>query len=414
VVVSDRKFGQQLYGYTANTTGTGTHTYNTLANEYVYVASGGNFDQASNTNETSYDVYLPEVLSFSDYYPFLMKMPGRNNNSAGYRYQGQGQEEDNEFTEGFLSFEYRVHDPRIGRFLSVDPLRSNYPYNSNYAFSENRVIDKIDLEGLESSDPPGWTSWIPGGDALWRASNGIENSINHAIWGEYQNYSIDESAPMSPAEAMHAEASIMAQPTYDILRGLSNGIVEIVQGGSEYLLMEIGGHLLGKTINRFIAKSISKPIIKATEDKVAKALVNKSTAPVENINMYGEGEVSGAVDYAVDDFFAVGNNGVKRPLTKELGDHSISSIVMNNSPVNKTNIDEAVRLLKENGTFTYSGPSGIEDFKTLDKLMNGYATKNSTTFFILSDGVTSVEHSSVSYTIKSLEEINKTKFLNGE
>jgi RHS repeat-associated protein len=149
VVVSDRKFGQQLYGYTANTSGTGTHTYNTLANEYVYVASGGNFDQTSNTNETSYDVYLPEVLSFSDYYPFLMKMPGRNNNSAGYRYQGQGQEEDNEFTEGFLSFEYRVHDPRIGRFLSVDPLRQDYAYNSTYAFSENRVIDAVELEGLE-------------------------------------------------------------------------------------------------------------------------------------------------------------------------------------------------------------------------------------------------------------------------
>jgi RHS repeat-associated protein len=149
VVVSDRKFGQQLYGYTANTTGTGTHTYNTLANEYVYVATGGNFDQTSNTNETSYDVYLPEVMSYSDYYPFLMKMPGRNNNSAGYRYQGQGQEEDNEFTEGFLSFEYRVHDPRIGRFLSVDPLRKKYPHNSNYAFSENRVIDAVELEGLE-------------------------------------------------------------------------------------------------------------------------------------------------------------------------------------------------------------------------------------------------------------------------
>jgi RHS repeat-associated protein len=97
----------------------------------------------------NYDLYLPEVMSYSDYYPFLMKMPGRNDNSASYRYQGQGQEEDNEFTEGMLSFEYRVHDPRIGRFLSVDPLWKDYPHNSNYAFSENRVIDAIELEGLE-------------------------------------------------------------------------------------------------------------------------------------------------------------------------------------------------------------------------------------------------------------------------
>jgi RHS repeat-associated protein len=150
-VVSDRKFGQQLYGYTANTSGTGTHTYNTLANEYVYVASGGNFDQTSNTNETSYDVYLPEVLSFSDYYPFGALMPGRNSSTSDYRYGFQNQESDPElYGEGnSYAFEYRIHDPRIGRFLSIDPLAAKYPHNSPYAFSENIVIHCFELEGLE-------------------------------------------------------------------------------------------------------------------------------------------------------------------------------------------------------------------------------------------------------------------------
>ncbi len=40
-------------------------------------------------------------------------------------------------------------DPRVGRFLSIDPLASEYPHNSPYAFSENRVIDGVELEGLE-------------------------------------------------------------------------------------------------------------------------------------------------------------------------------------------------------------------------------------------------------------------------
>jgi hypothetical protein len=31
----------------------------------------------------------------------------------------------------------------------VDPLTAKYPYNSPYAFSENRVVDGIELEGLE-------------------------------------------------------------------------------------------------------------------------------------------------------------------------------------------------------------------------------------------------------------------------
>ena len=43
-----------------------------------------------------------------------------------------------------------MHDPRLGRFFAVDPLSPEYPWNSPYAFSENRLIDAIELEGLES------------------------------------------------------------------------------------------------------------------------------------------------------------------------------------------------------------------------------------------------------------------------
>lgn len=42
-----------------------------------------------------------------------------------------------------------MHDPRFGRFFAVDPLFKKYAYNSPYAFSENRVIDGVELEGLE-------------------------------------------------------------------------------------------------------------------------------------------------------------------------------------------------------------------------------------------------------------------------
>lgn len=42
-----------------------------------------------------------------------------------------------------------MHDARLGRFFAVDPLAPEYPHNSPYAFSENRVIDAIELEGLE-------------------------------------------------------------------------------------------------------------------------------------------------------------------------------------------------------------------------------------------------------------------------
>jgi RHS repeat-associated protein len=78
------------------------------------------------------------------------QMPGRIDDViSSYRYGFQGQETDKEWLGGAVSYKYRVHDARIGRFLSVDPLAPDYPHNSPYAFSENRVIDGVELEGLE-------------------------------------------------------------------------------------------------------------------------------------------------------------------------------------------------------------------------------------------------------------------------
>jgi len=69
--------------------------------------------------------------------------------SNDYRYGFQGQETDAEYFNGAVSFKYRVHDARLGRSLSLDPRAPDYPWNSTYAFSENRVIDGVELEGLE-------------------------------------------------------------------------------------------------------------------------------------------------------------------------------------------------------------------------------------------------------------------------
>lgn len=48
------------------------------------------------------------------------------------------------------SFEFRVHDPRIGRFWSIDPLYKKCPYWSPYQFAGNNVIQCVDIEGLET------------------------------------------------------------------------------------------------------------------------------------------------------------------------------------------------------------------------------------------------------------------------
>ncbi|MBK8486376.1 MAG: hypothetical protein IPL48_01180 [Bacteroidetes bacterium] len=96
--------------------------------------------------------YEADVLQAQDYYPFGMLTPGRNWSSGSeYRFGFGGEESDGEIygDNNSYAFEYRLHDPRLGRFLSVDPLAPQFAYNSPYAFSENRVIDAIELEGLE-------------------------------------------------------------------------------------------------------------------------------------------------------------------------------------------------------------------------------------------------------------------------
>jgi RHS repeat-associated protein len=98
--------------------------------------------------------YTSDVASYSDYYPFGMLLPGRHGRDDinGYRYGFQGQEMDDEIKgEGnSVNYKYRMHDPRIGRFFAVDPLAPKYPHNSPYAFSENKVIHMVELEGLEA------------------------------------------------------------------------------------------------------------------------------------------------------------------------------------------------------------------------------------------------------------------------
>jgi RHS repeat-associated protein len=93
------------------------------------------------------------IRNISDYSPFGVQLSERTISGDGYRYGFQGQEKDDEVKgEGnSVNYKYRMHDPRIGRFFAVDPLAASYPWNSVYAFSENRVIDGIDLEGREFS-----------------------------------------------------------------------------------------------------------------------------------------------------------------------------------------------------------------------------------------------------------------------
>jgi RHS repeat-associated protein len=104
-------------------------------------------------NTLSFTTFAPDVLSYSDYYPFGMLVPNRHKAGDDYRYGFQGQEKDDEIKgEGnSINYTFRMHDPRVGRFFAPDPLEKKYPNYTPYSFSGNKVINSVEIEGLEDS-----------------------------------------------------------------------------------------------------------------------------------------------------------------------------------------------------------------------------------------------------------------------
>ncbi|MBK7444129.1 MAG: hypothetical protein IPI65_22130 [Bacteroidetes bacterium] len=70
---------------------------------------------------------------------------------VNYRYGFNGKEFDTDtYGEGNIyDYGFRVYNPRIGKFLSTDPLSRNYPWYTPYQFAGNKPIVAIDLDGLE-------------------------------------------------------------------------------------------------------------------------------------------------------------------------------------------------------------------------------------------------------------------------
>ena len=135
------------------------------------------------TSDGNIDYYTADVVNANDYYPFGMMMPERKYSAFEvYRYGFNGKENDNEVKGEGNQQDYgmRFYDPRLGRFLSVDPLQDEYPELTSYQFASNDPIRNIDLDGLEGSDYSGKiTNATPG------------QRLNHPVWSFFRDLSAD-------------------------------------------------------------------------------------------------------------------------------------------------------------------------------------------------------------------------------
>ncbi|HMU05370.1 MAG TPA: RHS repeat-associated core domain-containing protein, partial [Saprospiraceae bacterium] len=110
------------------------------------------------SESSTVDYYEPEIVQASDYYAFGLEMPGRKYNNPlfsgtnEYRYGFNGKELDKSGEFGSLThydYGFRIYNPSIGKFLSVDPLTKSYPMLTPYQFASNTPIAAVDLDGLE-------------------------------------------------------------------------------------------------------------------------------------------------------------------------------------------------------------------------------------------------------------------------
>ena len=91
----------------------------------------------------------------SYYYPFGMQMKERSFSSGSYAFGFNGMEKDDDVKGdgNSLDFGARIYDSRLGRWLSVDPLESNYPNLSAYSFANNNPVLLIELDGMSFINP---------------------------------------------------------------------------------------------------------------------------------------------------------------------------------------------------------------------------------------------------------------------
>lgn len=81
------------------------------------------------------------------HHPFGSLQVGRVFNGTGYKYGFN--EKENDLETKTQDYGFRIYNPSLGKFLSVDPLTKEYPWYTPYQFAGNKPIAAIDIDGAE-------------------------------------------------------------------------------------------------------------------------------------------------------------------------------------------------------------------------------------------------------------------------
>ena len=183
-----------------------------------------------------------QVLSRTDYYPFGLEMTGRTE-SATYRYGFNGKEKDpggQWSNQTHYDYSFRIYNPTIGKFLSVDPLTGEFPSLSPYAYALDNPIRFIDPDGRAAQDVicPGCPSTFIG---LYYGAKPYSRNW----FGAANRLSTGTSGSNIPRASTTVQGVHNTMSTLNDARTVAEGVVDFGEGSAQAINSIPGADLIG-------------------------------------------------------------------------------------------------------------------------------------------------------------------------
>ncbi|CAG5087467.1 RHS repeat protein [Parvicella tangerina] len=145
-----------------------------------------------------------------------------------YRYGFNGMEKDDEVKGEGNSYDYgaRMQDPRLGRWLSIDPYYRKYPSTSNYAFAMNSPTYIIDEGGNDIYvfvEKTGITKRTEDGENVWSSGHTViavdeYEEVEEGVWKKTGRILVGELYPAGqpmPERGQNAVRGLYKMAVYD-------------------------------------------------------------------------------------------------------------------------------------------------------------------------------------------------------
>jgi RHS repeat-associated protein len=208
----------------------------------------------------------------------------------------------------------RIYDPRIGKFLSVDPITAKYPELTPYQFASNTPIRTIDQDGLESA---GWELASVKSKLFLQVNNHLSiqsYQMRTILMSMQQTFVQSEACQSCNEERTRAAAHAVRMNTLRTIMGPVGG------GGANFGRGMVEDPITKATAGAILAASLSGGALTGASFSTLKGF---GTSLIE-VNTFKAGMANVAGDIVIQSAQQLGSNG-----TISFSDFNLTSIAAN-------------------------------------------------------------------------------------